>query len=188
MARVKDNPLTRGFSGTIAKLITFTQRAGETVVGKYRRPSSKAPTDTALAIRARFKSSIAYARAAVKNAATKAMYNAAAPAGSSGFNIALADAFKPPVVESIDSGLYHGVVGDVIMVRATDDFKVAALKVSIHNGAGDLLEEGDAVIQEDTIAWLYNAKAANAAVAGSKISAVATDLPGNATTLEVTLP
>ncbi len=187
MAEAKDNIVTKGFSGTIDRTLTFRQRAGKTFVGKLRRASSLAASEKMLAVRAKFATSIDYATKAIKVAETKALYQAGAKAGQSAFNVAVADAFNAPEIGDISTTGYHGAVGDEITVRATDDFKVAAVTVSIHNAAGDLLEQGAAVMQESTIDWLYKATAANTAVAGSKITAVASDLPGNNTSKEVTL-
>ncbi len=187
MAEAKDNIMTKGFSGTVARLLTFRQRAGKTVVGKLRRPSSAPATDKMLAVREKFTSSIAYAKAAIKDPAIKALYQAAAIGGQSAYNVAVADAFNAPKITGIDTTGYHGAAGDAITVKATDDFKVAAVKVSIFNAAGDLLEQGNAVMQITEVDWLYAATKANAAPAGSKITAVATDLPGNSTSSSVTL-
>jgi hypothetical protein len=184
MASVKDNVMTRGFSGTIARLLTFRQKAGKTIVSKLRRPVTGEPSEKAAAVRARFALSIKYAKTAIKNPATKALYKAMASDGQTAFNLAMADAFIAPTVESIDATGYHGVVGDPLTIRATDNFKVAGVTVSIHNAAGELVERGNAIVQEDTVDWLYKATQVNAAIAGSKITAVATDLPGNSTSLD----
>jgi hypothetical protein len=58
MAEVKDNVLTRGFSGTISKLLTLRQRVGRIFVGKLRGPNSVPLADEFLAKQAKFKSSI----------------------------------------------------------------------------------------------------------------------------------
>ncbi len=52
---------------------------------------------------------------------------------------------------------------------------------------GTLLEYGNAVQQINGIDWTYTTTQANAVPTGSKISAIATDVPGNTGTLEVTL-
>ena len=92
----------------------------------------------------------------------------------------MADALNAPVVESIQAENYHGQLGDKIIIRAKDDFKVTAVVVSIFNQAGELIEEGNAVIQNDEeMKWLYKVQQENPGLSGSKIVAVATDLPGN---------
>ncbi len=187
MATTKGALTTKGFSGTIGRELTFRQRAGKTIVSKLLVPSSAPPSEKALAVRKKFQSSAAYAKKAVKDPATRAMYKAAATAADqSAFNIALKDAFSAPVITKIDTDNYKGVVGNTILVDASDDFKVNSVTVTINNAAGDLIETGAAVMQENTD-WLYTTTVANAATAGSKITAVATDLPGNATTFSVTL-
>jgi hypothetical protein len=187
MAQSVDNIVTKGFFGSLDKTLTFRQRAGVTIISKKRRASSIAPTDAMLAVRAKFLTAVAYGKKAIKNAATKALYNSAATGMLSGFNLATADAFTPPVVNSIAVDKYHGAVGDPITIDATDDFKVNGVSVAIHDAAGNLIEQGNAVLQTDSPDWLYTATVANAAPAGCKISATATDLPGNTGSLVVTL-
>jgi hypothetical protein len=187
MAQNKENILTKGMSGTIARMLTFRQRSGKTIVTKLRRTVPVSSSEKAAAVRTKFTSSVAYAKKAIKDPATKALYQAMAKDGKSAFNVATADAFNPPVVESINSSNYHGIIGDTLIVRAEDDFKVTGVKVSIGNAAGILLEQGDAVMEENTIDWLYKTTQANPALSGSKITAVASDLPGNNTSFSVTL-
>jgi hypothetical protein len=186
MGFVKDNYVTSGASGNVGEQWSFRQRAGRTVLAKQRGASSKPPTAKNLAIQSRFKTSAAYALKAMKDPATKAAYAAAAPRGVSAFNMALADAAKSPVVSQIDSTAYHGAVGDKLVIDATDNFKVVSVAVTIDSAAGALLETGNAVLDENGN-WNYAATVANAATPGSKITAVASDLPGNTGMLSVTL-
>lgn len=186
MGIVKDNYVTSGASGNVGTLWSFRQRAGKTILAKQRVASSKPPDEKGLALQARFKTSIAYAKKAMKNAAVKAAYAAAAPRGVSAFNVAVGDAASSPVVSLIDSAAYHGAVGDTLMIGATDNFKVTGVVVTIYNAAGTWIETGNAVLQENKI-WMYTATVANAGMAGSKIMAVASDLPGNTGTLSVIL-
>src|SRR5450432_965013 len=186
MGFVKDNYVTSGASGNVGNQWSFRQRAGKTVLAKQRGPNSKPPNAKALAIQDRFKIALAYARTAMNNPDVKAAYAAAAPRGVSAFNFALGDAAQSPVVSKIDSTNYHGAVGDKIVIDATDNFKVMKVVVTIESAAGALIETGNAVLQENKT-WMYTATVANAAIAGSKITAVAFDLPDNTGTLSVTL-
>jgi hypothetical protein len=186
MGIVKDNYVTSGASGNVGNLWSFRQRAGKTVLAKQRGVSSRPPNEKGLALQARFKKSLSYAKEAMSNPVIKAAYAAAAPRGVSAFNVAVGDAASSPVVSLIDSTSYHGAVGDTLIIEATDNFKVTGVVVTIDNAAGDLIESGNAVLQENKN-WLYTATVANAALAGSKITAVASDLPGNTGTLSVNL-
>jgi hypothetical protein len=180
MAKVKDNVMMKGFSGTIGKQLTFRQIGGETFVSNYQKAPAVATTEKKLAAQAKFGIATAYARRALKDPELKAMYQAVVKGGQRAFNIAMRDALNAPVVKSIQAENYQGHVGDQIIVRATDDFKVADVVVSIYNKAGNLIEEGNAVIQEDDqIEWLYIVQQENPGHVGSKIVAAATDLPGN---------
>jgi hypothetical protein len=187
MAQNQENLLLRGTSGTIADMITYRQRAGKTIISKKRGKSSVPATDTQLGIQEQFRKAVAWAKGAIKDPVVKAMYRAKAALGQSAFNMATADAYNPPKVDGIRTDGYHGAVGDTITVKATDDFAITGLRVSIVDAAGDPVESGDAVLQINETDWLYTATKANAALAGSKITAVATDGPGNSTAFRVTL-
>jgi hypothetical protein len=186
MGFVKDNYVTSGASGNVGNLWSFRQRAGRTVLAKQRGASSKPPTAEGLAVQSRFKTAVDYALNAMNNPAIKAAYAAAAPRGVSAYNMALGDAAQSPVVSKIDSTNYHGAVGDKLVIDATDNFKVTGIVVTIDSAAGALIETGSAVL-DDNKNWIYTATVANAVIAGSKITAVASDLPGNTGTLSVTL-
>jgi hypothetical protein len=189
MAKVKDNVLVKGFSGTIGRELTFRQIGGETFVSKYQKAPAVAATEKKLAVQTKFGVATAYARRAVKDPEVKAMYQAVVKGGQRAFNIAVMDALQAPVVESIQADNYIGRVGDPIIVRATDDFKVAAVVVSVHNQAGNLVEQGNAIMREnENLDWLYSVKKKNPGYTGSKITAVATDLPGNIASLSINVP
>lgn len=92
-----------------------------------------------------------------------------------------------PVVNSIRPDAYTGVAGSTITVRAVDDFRVTGVHVEIFSANGTLLEKGNAILQTNGLDWIYTATQANAALTGSKINAIATDVPGNTGTLAITL-
>ena len=92
-----------------------------------------------------------------------------------------------PVVKKFDTGKYTGAGGSLITVRAVDDFRVTGVQVEIYTAGGTLLEKGNAVQQVNGVDWDYTATQANSPLTGSKIKAIATDVPGNEGTLELTL-
>jgi hypothetical protein len=185
MAKVKDNVLVKGFSGTIGRSLTFRQIGGETFVSKYQRAPTTVTSEKAVAARTKFGRATAYARIAVKNPELKAMYQAVVKGGQRAFNIAMIDALQAPVVESIQADSYHGRMGDPVIVRATDDFKVASVVVFIYNQTGDLVEQGNAVNQENNMDWLYITTRVNSVLTDSRLTAIATDLPGNSASLSI---
>ena len=186
MAKLKDNALMTGTSGTIGKQLTYRQIGGRTFVSKYQRPPAVPPTEKKKAVQTKFGIATAYGRRVVKDPGLKALYQAAIKGGQRAFNIAVTDALQPPVVVSIHIENYHGHPGDPVIIHAKDDFKVAGVNVSVYNSAGELVEEGSAIQREnEELIWLYNTRKENRDYNGSKILAVATDLPGNTASLEI---
>ena len=188
MAKAGDNLLTKSFSGTIGRLLTFRQIGCETFVSKYQRPPVIAiPTEKMTAARTKFALATIYAKKVIQDPAFKALYQAAAKGGQRAFNIAIMDALHAPNVESIQADNYHGGTAEHIIVTATDDFKVASVTISIWNASGDLVEQGKAVVQENNLDWLYITINKNSVLTGSKVTAIATDLPGNSHSLSISL-
>ena len=187
MPESKDNFIVHGLTGTFAGLGTFHKRGGKTFLRKIRAKPSVPDSKEQAAIKKRFAEYIQYAKAAIKDPDIKAAYAAVAKPGRTAFNRAVTDASHPPKIAKLDTGNYHGQPGDYLTIDATDDFRVIAVQICIHNANSDLIEQGDAILQINTGDWLYAVTIANEPIAGSKIKATATDLPGNKTSLTVTL-
>ena len=173
-----ENFATEGLSGTY-KQVVFSQKNGQTVVGK--RPKRRAGTLPAIqqSINAMFKKAVIYAKSVLTDLAMKAAYKAKAKRGQSAFNVAIADFFKLPEIGEIDSGGYNGQVGGTLLATVTDDFKVASVKVRIEKADGSLIEDGVANLLPDGLNWMYVSTVRNDSLAGTKISFTATDLPGH---------
>lgn len=186
MAESINNPLTKGASGTVGDLLTFFKRpSGKTVMGIKRGKSRVKPTDKQIAIQERFKLATKYAKNAILDPILQPFYEKFAGPDQSAYNMAFADAFTPPEIKDVSTVNYLGRVGDTITIRAIDAFKVVAVKVTIRTAVGDLIEEGNAVLQVNGLDWLYTATVANEELPGSKIKVTATDTPANATIKEI---
>ncbi|UOQ71422.1 hypothetical protein [Hymenobacter cellulosilyticus] len=183
MARVNNNIITQGLSGTLGGTLVFRQVGGKTIVATAPRESEKAPSVKQLAQQERFQMAALYAKTQLQNPSSKAEYEAGRPADStaSAYAIAVADFMQAPDIRQIDLSNYTGKKGDTIQVRVTDDFLVSSVRVRIENGDGSLVEEGPATITANGLDWSYTATAANASLDGDKITITATDKPGNAT-------
>ncbi|QSB25382.1 hypothetical protein [Flavobacterium sp. CLA17] len=186
MAKSKDNIITHGLSGKVGDIIVFSQRGNKTIVSKAPKERTGEPTEKQKQHTLRFQEAILYAKTAVKDAATKAMYDASANAKKnvSGYNVAVADMLHAPKIEEINLSEYKGKKGDTISVKVTDDFKVVAVKVLIENADGTLVEEGNAKISANGLDWIYTATKENDDLTGDKITIQATDLPDNLTEKE----
>lgn len=187
MSKSNNNVITRGASGTFGSQIVFSQRHGNTIMGKPPKPSSIPPTEKQLAARERFLTASSYAKAVNENEALKAAYKAKAKLGQSAYNVAMVDAIKPPEIKEIDRSQYTGLTNSIFRIFAIDDFKVQSVYVILLNQQGDILEEGQAIPDPNSQYWIYTATIDNPAYVGSTIKVQANDLPGNAVTKDLVL-
>jgi len=187
MAKSHDNDLTIGLRGRLGKMISFRRRGDDTEA--FRRPGKRTGESTPAqeAHKLVFIDASRYAKAAIADPATKAMYQEKTNGKNSAYNLAMADFMKAPVIPSITVDQYLGQPGNPIIIRAVDDFKVTAVKVVISSEDGNLIERGDAVAEPGGSDWRYTATTVNPRVDGSVVSATASDRPGNHTTKEARL-
>ncbi|EKY12120.1 hypothetical protein [Capnocytophaga sp. oral taxon 324] len=187
MARSKNNVVTEGLSGMLARQIVFRQRAGQTIVGKAPVRSQKASQAQQLH-QQRFARAAFYAKSALQNSALKQSYaeEAKKRPGTTSYNMAIADYLKAPVIDAVDTSNYTGsVTGEKIVVQVSDTFKVTGVKVKITDHDATLVEEGNATFQEGK--WVYTTTVVNASLTGDKVIVTATDRPANVTTKEFIL-
>ena len=180
MAESKNNIITHGLSGKVGDILVFSQRNGKTIVSKV--PEKKAVTSEKVKQQmAKFQQATIYAKSTLKNPTIKEEYQleASKKRGVTAYNVAVADMLQAPKIEQIDLSGYTGQSGDIIKVRAYDDFKVVAVSVHIYNADGSLVEEGNAV--DNGLDWVYTATQTNADLSGDKIVVRATDVPANTT-------
>ena len=185
MAKNKNNVVIKGMSGKFADMLVFSQRFGQTIVGKVPLRSGTS-TASQLAVREKFSQATIYAVSAISDPATKKDYEAMAIPGQSAYNLAIADFFNAPEIESTDTAGYSGNIGGLIKVKAKDDFRVAKVTVIISKANGTIVEQGDAVSMNG-VDWVYTATIANSAYSGNKVKVQVRDLPGNLTEAESTL-
>ncbi len=178
MAKVEFNAITSHFQGKLGD-IRFRNYLGRKIVVLRRKPSTAPLTEAQQQARERFLLAAAYAKGVLGNPATRALYAERARMKQQPVNaVALGDYLNPPVVHAIDATGYHGQVGDVINVTATDDFEVVSVSVVIRDAADAVLEEGPAALVDGT--WTYVATAVVAAGDAVTIEATAKDRPGHA--------
>ena len=103
------------------------------------------------------------------------------------YAVAVADYLNAPNITNVDFTSYRGQVGDVIVVKATDDFALHHVHILIQNPDGSIVEEGDVMAEADGTTFRYVATAKNDSLVGDKITVTATDHPGNETTKQTVL-
>ena len=186
MAESKNNVVTHGLSGKVGDMLVFSQRHGKTFVSrKPRIKEDRQATAEQQQHQQRFQQAIIYAKSAITDGSTKAAYDAVKQPGQSAFNVAVADLFNAPDIESIDISGYNGNIGDNIIIRAMDDFMMASVQVTITNADGSEVESGNAVQDaSNALNWTYTATQNNTTLAGDKITVLASDMPGNLTQMQ----
>jgi hypothetical protein len=189
MAHSNNSVITGKFSGSLGKEIVFRDWEGKTVVAKAPKARTGEPSDLQAQTQEKFQMASIYGKAVIggTDQGIKDAYKAVLRPRQNLYSRAVEDFMSPPVVKSIDKNTYSGVVGSTISIRATDDFRVTGVRVQIFTAGGTLLEQGNAVQQNNGIDWTYTATQANNPLTGSKITAIATDVPGNQGTSQVTL-
>lgn len=184
MAKIGLNTALSSISGKIDNWVY--RKNGDGFIVAKRPILTAPPTAAQLAHREIFRAAAAFAKAIVAHPVQGPRYVAAAQrVGQRPFAFAIADYFKPPVVQGIVTTGYHGAIGDPIEVRAFDDFEVVGVTVAIRDAANAILEQGAAVLVDSV--WRYTATTAIAVGTAVTIEATATDRPGNPGTQAVPL-
>ena len=182
MAKIELNSAIRRIQGTMDNWVY--RRNGDGVSICKRPTFTKPPTAGQLAVREQFRAAAAYARSVQLNAIQLPRYAAAAQRkGMRAFALAVADFLNPPQVMAIDTSAYHGGLGDLIKVRAVDDFEVTAVTVMVKDGENGVIQQGAAVLVDGV--WQYAANGGIALGEELVIEAIATDRPGHTGSLSV---
>jgi hypothetical protein len=188
MSKSNENVVMHNMSGTVGDLLVFRKQRGRMVACKRPARKERPVSVEQEKVRDTFRQSAIYAKRAMTNPDLKAEYEAGAKSNENAFNAAFRDAAKGPVFKDhLDHSGYSGLAGEIITVRVTDNFKVAAVKVTIFEGKGSLLETGQAVLSENGWDWIYTTTADSPFYADTVIRFSASDLPGNVTVKEIVL-
>lgn len=188
MAHAQEGIIASKLRGTLGKELVFKDWEGLKIVAKFPKKRSNATlTAGQQETQEKFLLASRYAKAVLQDAAMKDGYAAVLKPRQNVYARALTDFLSAPVVKIPNAQKYKGVIGDQIVVRAVDDFRVTGVHVEIYAADGSLLEEGAAIAQSNGLDWGYTATQANNVIAGCTVRAIATDVPGNEGTLEVVL-
>jgi hypothetical protein len=188
MAKSILNVVMQGASGKIGKTLVFRQmRNGETVISNRPKQRSVPLTPGEVAHREKFLEASYLAKRLTKHPVFGPQYLAMAAPGQSAYTVAMADCLSAPQIKAINADDYTGAVGDIITIRAIDNFKVNEVKLRILDAIDNLIEEGAAVLDEHDLDWVYTASVANPSLAGIKIEVTASDIPGNIAVDTVTI-
>ncbi|HJR79997.1 MAG TPA: hypothetical protein VJ821_07990 [Anaerolineales bacterium] len=170
MAKVQNNPVVQGLSGSIGELVFRQMPDGSTYVSKKHDFSGRKFSQGQKDHQRRFKQAVAYARQAAKS---QPVYTELAKGTVlSPYNIALSDWFNPPVIHKVEWK------GKSIRIQASDNVMVASVRVMITGMKGKPPEKGEAKRTEGDW-WEYVPRGTG------KVSVEARDLAGNVVRKEI---
>jgi len=192
MAHADNSIITGKFKGTLGKQLVFREWEGKTVVAKSPKRRTGDPSPAQAETQEKFLLASRYAIAVTKGSdqSLAEAYAFALRPRQNVYSRAVEDFMSPPDIIFINTRGYKGAEGDKIVIRTIDDYRVTKVEVEIFTPDGTLLETGNAKENINGIDWTYTATTINPAspgLAGSKIKAIAFDVPGNEGTLELTL-
>jgi len=176
-------------SGMLGESVSVRKLNGRVVLTNRPKRRMLNSTDKQTAVREKFLEASQYANRQMQLEDARALYaEGITKRKASAYVVALCDYLTAPVVKSIDTLSYRGAIGDKLVIKAVDDFKVTKVKIVITNAAGAIIEEGEAQPDaEKANLWEYEARVGNPTLVGTKIQAVAYDRPGNTGTAEIVL-
>lgn len=178
----------RNTRGMVGRQIVFKRRAGISYVAAPPEiKEGRTPTANQLARQAQFRRAVAYARAAIFDDNLRQAYSEAATRRQSAYNVAFLDAYRAPEIYEIITSGYNGQVGNAVQVQAVDDFRVASVSLLIFDANGVEVEQGAASLSTGGLFWTYTTTVTVVSVTGFTIRAIARDLSGNETSLDVNI-
>lgn len=178
MAKITNNQLLHGVSGMIGD--NFVIKNGPTTQYMANKPTRrKKSSEAQLLQNRRLSMANKYGKEQIKNGERKALYEKGTK--FSAYHSAVSDFLVPPVIASIEADAYTGQPGEIIRIRATDDFRVATVTVSLERTDGTVIEKGNAVPRGKRGLWRMPTTTRNEVVKGTVINVEATDHAGNRT-------
>jgi hypothetical protein len=186
MAIANDNILTRYQRGRIGNIIF--RRWGENTVASVVPDYSKIKWSAAQKDnRNRFRDAMVYARKALRDPKVYEYYKKKRKGMQTVWNVAVADYMKRPQITNIDVSRYRGLRGNVIRIKAKDNYFVASVVVRIVDAQGVEVESGMAVSMSGRGEWIYKAMEQNSGWKGGRVVVNVTDVPRNMVRAEVSL-
>ena len=134
-------------SGMLGESVSLRKVNGRVVVKNRPRRKMTSTSEALAAVKAKFLEAVAYAKRQMEQPDAREEYATGITAKiKSAFGVAFRDYLVAPTVGPIFTIDYHGAIGDLIAVKATDDFMVTKVKIVITDAAGSVIEQGDASV------------------------------------------
>ena len=162
MARLKGKSIMNGVSGMVGKQVIFRTLRGKTVVSN-RPTNNKSKARKMNPSTRQFKRAQKYAKIRMQDPEFKALYSKGVTSTlTSAYLVAGVDFLNPPVIHYIKVLAYSGAIGSVVTIKATDDFRVESVHLTITDGVGKVLETSPATVYRlKPFIWKYQTTVLN---------------------------
>jgi len=183
MGKIKNNVVTKGFSGKFGDDLMFRQVNNKTIFAK-RTLTASAPTAGQTEVRNKFANATQFGSVAIEDPQASVEYKLMAEmlGLKSAYLAAVTDYLTEPEIAMVYTGSYKGVPGNVFSIKPRVPYKIVSIDVTILAADSSVLESGPAVANE--LKWKYVATTDNAQVAGSMLMLVARDRQGREVSFE----
>ena len=167
-------------SAMLSDDVVMRQYRNQTIISKITIPQ-ESTSPGKQASKDRFAIASQWANKTLKDPVMKKLYskgiNSRLP---NAHTVATTDYLVAPTIHYISLKQYTGAIGDSIRIKATDNFQVVSVDVTITDKNGKQLEKGPAIrYKRKAFMWAYTLTVANPDVSGTVIEVTAKDRPGN---------
>jgi hypothetical protein len=185
MAKMR-KPTKSDISALLSNDVVVRTIRNQTVISTITKPK-KSTSARKAETNDRFAEASYWAKATLKKPGMKELYSKGISGKlSNAHTVALADYLNAPKIHYISLKQHTGAIGDKIRIKATDDFLVTAVNVTITNKNGKQLETGPATrYKRKPVMWIYTLTVANPKMIGTVIEVKVMDRPGNKTETKV---
>jgi hypothetical protein len=179
MAKVDDNVLTRGLSGSLGQLV-FRRYGSKTIVSLKPKRSIRKQSTQQKAQRSNFAFATHYAKESLADPIMKLEYQAIAKErGTNPWAAAVADYLKPIAILDIQVGTDPSNKGVPIRICLNDPTKVKTMTLTIFNSKGQIIEAGEPMPGQNGGAYLYASSLDQSKLRRAIVRVEVTDRPGN---------
>jgi len=189
MSKINNNPLLQGVSGKFGDTHVYRKVRGQMQMINIPTKSDKLSVSQEV-MSIKLKDAAMYWKYVKKHPELEKAYGKRTTTSKfSTYLVAVSDKMNSPTVHYIKTEAYKGAIGDIIIIKATDDFKVTRVMVRIENSKGKIIEIGDATraYHNKPQIFKYVATVANETLKGTVIKVRAFDHPMNEGAAEVVL-
>jgi hypothetical protein len=182
MARATKNQFLKGVSGKVGNNFVIKNYDGDRIVVANKGKKRKKNSAKQEAHFTNFMYANKYASLALEAPAVRELYERRAKfTKGNAQNLMVRDFLLAPEIYAIELENYTGAAGEIIRIRAADDFKIVSLSVTISVNT-KIIEKGEAQLRGKKGLWRYFTTVKNSHPARTVITALAMDIPQNKTT------